>query len=160
MSVLDAVGVGDVKVAPTKINAPALISNGRPEVLYVGAEYCPYCAAERSAVAVALSRFGTLHGLGQTASSPNDVYDPGVLHGKSPAEIAKALSDPASGARTGRRRHCHSDHCRHLYHDRGQASLGLHDDRIPRRRQTRQRRMTEIEWTPQAVLSRHEGADV
>ena len=43
-------------------------------MLYVGAEYCPYCATERWAVAVALSRFGRFTGLGQTASSPSDVY--------------------------------------------------------------------------------------
>ncbi len=43
-------------------------------MLYVGAEYCPYCATERWAVAVALSRFGTFTGLGQTTSSPSDVY--------------------------------------------------------------------------------------
>jgi hypothetical protein len=43
-------------------------------VLYVGAEYCPYCAAERWAMVVALSRFGTFSGLGQTASSANDVH--------------------------------------------------------------------------------------
>jgi hypothetical protein len=43
-------------------------------VVYVGAEYCPYCAAERWAMAVALSRFGTFTGLGETASSPSDVY--------------------------------------------------------------------------------------
>jgi hypothetical protein len=43
-------------------------------VLYVGAEYCPYCAAERWAMVVALSRFGTFSGLGQTASAANDVF--------------------------------------------------------------------------------------
>jgi Domain of unknown function (DUF929) len=32
-------------------------------VLYIGAEYCPYCAAERWAMVVALSRFGTWSGL-------------------------------------------------------------------------------------------------
>jgi hypothetical protein len=31
----------------------------KPEFLYVGAEYCPYCAAERWSMIVALSRFGT-----------------------------------------------------------------------------------------------------
>jgi hypothetical protein len=32
-------------------------------MLYQGAEYCPYCAAERWAMVVALSRFGTFSGL-------------------------------------------------------------------------------------------------
>jgi Domain of unknown function (DUF929) len=42
----------------------ALTSGGKPEVLYIGAEYCPYCATERWAMVVALSRFGTFSGLG------------------------------------------------------------------------------------------------
>lgn len=42
-------------------------------MLYIGAEYCPYCAAQRWAVAQALSRFGTWTGLGQTTSSASDV---------------------------------------------------------------------------------------
>lgn len=72
--VLDEVGVGAVTHKPSKITAPALTADGKPRVLYVGAEYCPYCAAERWAMVVALSRFGTFTGLGQTASSPSDVY--------------------------------------------------------------------------------------
>ena len=48
---------------------PPLALGGRsPSVLYLGAEYCPYCAAERWAMVVALSRFGTWHGLETTAS--------------------------------------------------------------------------------------------
>jgi hypothetical protein len=43
-------------------------------VVYVGAEYCPYCAAERWAVVQALSRFGTFTDLGETRSSSTDVY--------------------------------------------------------------------------------------
>jgi Domain of unknown function (DUF929) len=46
----------------------ALASNGKPELLFIGAEYCPHCAAERWAMYVALSKFGTF--------SP----DPGRLH--------------------------------------------------------------------------------
>ena len=38
-------------------------------MLYMGAEYCPYCAAERWAMVVALSRFGTFHGLSATHSA-------------------------------------------------------------------------------------------
>jgi hypothetical protein len=40
----------------------------------MGADYCPYCAAERWAVVVALSRFGTFSKLNQTTSSATDVY--------------------------------------------------------------------------------------
>ncbi|WP_375498382.1 DUF929 family protein [uncultured Jatrophihabitans sp.] len=73
-SALNTVGAGSVVTQPKAISGAALSANGLPQVLYIGAEYCPYCAAERWAVAVALSRFGTFTGLGQTASSPSDVY--------------------------------------------------------------------------------------
>ncbi len=45
-----------------------------PEVLYMGAEYCPYCAAQRWTTIIALSRFGTWSGLGNMSSYSNDVY--------------------------------------------------------------------------------------
>jgi hypothetical protein len=51
-----------------------MTEDGKPRVLYVGAEYCPYCAAERWAMVSALSRFGTFTGLGQTTSSHSDVF--------------------------------------------------------------------------------------
>ncbi len=73
-SVLDAVGKGTATAIPKAITAPALSANGLPRVLYIGAEYCPYCATERWAMVVALSRFGTFANLGQTASSPSDAY--------------------------------------------------------------------------------------
>jgi thiol-disulfide isomerase/thioredoxin len=41
-----------------KANNTLLASGGKPEMLYIGAEYCPYCGAMRWAMAVALSRFG------------------------------------------------------------------------------------------------------
>ena len=63
-SALATVGKGSVPTfnqAPIiKVTGPALTSNGKPEMLYIGAEYCPYCAATRWSMAVALSRFGTL----------------------------------------------------------------------------------------------------
>jgi len=64
-SALDTVGdgSGSVTAPPTSISGTALTANGKPEVLYIGAEYCPYCAAERWAMIVALSRFGTFSGL-------------------------------------------------------------------------------------------------
>jgi thiol-disulfide isomerase/thioredoxin len=48
--------------------------SGKPEFLYIGAEYCPFCAAERWSVIVALSRFGTFSNLHLTTSSSTDVY--------------------------------------------------------------------------------------
>ncbi|HKT37515.1 MAG TPA: DUF929 family protein [Ktedonobacterales bacterium] len=48
--------------------------NGKPILLYVGGDYCPYCAAERWSMVVALSRFGTFNGLTLMQSSSTDVY--------------------------------------------------------------------------------------
>ncbi len=42
-------------------------------MIYVGAEYCPYCAAERWSLVMALARFGTFSGLQEMRSSPTDV---------------------------------------------------------------------------------------
>ncbi|WP_376794987.1 DUF929 family protein [Thermogemmatispora sp.] len=48
--------------------------NGKPEVFYWGAEFCPYCAAERWSLVIALSRFGHFSALPETTSSSTDVY--------------------------------------------------------------------------------------
>jgi Domain of unknown function (DUF929) len=69
-----ASGTGKVTPPAPLSGQPALTQNGLPQIVYVGAEYCPYCAAERWAMAVALSRFGTFSGVGATHSDPNDVY--------------------------------------------------------------------------------------
>jgi hypothetical protein len=61
-------------LAPVAKKAAPLTSGGKPEMLYVGAEYCPYCAAERWVMAVALSRFGTFSGLHLIHSSSTDSY--------------------------------------------------------------------------------------
>lgn len=49
-------------------------SQGKPEFLYIGAEFCPYCAAMRWSMAVALSRFGTFGPLKGIHSTSHDVY--------------------------------------------------------------------------------------
>ena len=61
---------------PTAIKGAALTAGGKPEVLYIGAEYCPYCAATRWPLAVALSRFGTFSNLKTTYSSDTDTAGP------------------------------------------------------------------------------------
>jgi thiol-disulfide isomerase/thioredoxin len=73
-STLNSVGAGAgvSKLQTTQGNPPLLTSNGKPEILYVGAEYCPYCAAERWAMVVALSRFGTFSHLSLIHSSAQD----------------------------------------------------------------------------------------
>ena len=69
-SVFDTVGIGTAKVAPAKIDAPALTADGKPQVLYIGGEFCPFCAAERWPLAVALARFGTFRDVGAMSSAP------------------------------------------------------------------------------------------
>jgi Domain of unknown function (DUF929) len=72
---LDAVGQGSIQQPLIPLSGqPPLTSGGKPQIVYVGAEYCPYCAAERWAMAVALSRFGTFSNLGVTHSDTSDVY--------------------------------------------------------------------------------------
>jgi thiol-disulfide isomerase/thioredoxin len=66
---LDQVGAGQTSATPTTISGAPLTSGGKPEMLYMGAEYCPYCAAERWSMVVALSRFGTFSGLAATHSA-------------------------------------------------------------------------------------------
>jgi|SRR5271165_3045832 len=73
--VLAQVGIGSSSTkALTTRSGSLLTSGGKPEMLYVGAEWCPYCAAERWAMAVALSRFGTFSPLKGIHSSSTDVY--------------------------------------------------------------------------------------
>src|SRR6516225_8397672 len=76
-STLDQVGKGAVPSFTSTPLSPgsgaALTSSGKPEMLYIGAEFCPYCAAMRWSMAIALSRFGSfttpLQGI---HSSPTD----------------------------------------------------------------------------------------
>lgn len=58
------------------INAIAggLVHSRRPRIIYVGADYCPYCAALRWPLILTLLRFGSLEGLKFMRSSSTDVY--------------------------------------------------------------------------------------
>ena len=76
---LDRVGKGAVAAftqgqpAFTPGSGAPLTSSGKPQMLYIGAEFCPYCAATRWSMAIALSRFGTLTTpLHAIRSSPTD----------------------------------------------------------------------------------------
>jgi hypothetical protein len=73
-STLSTVGAGPVTTFPAKVSGqPPLVSGGKPEMLFIGAEFCPYCAAERWSMGVALSRFGTFNGYDTVSSSSTDV---------------------------------------------------------------------------------------
>lgn len=70
-----ALSVGAGTAEPMQqITGPFLRAGGKPLVLYVGAEFCSYCAAERWAVVNALGRFGTFSGLGLTESATDEQY--------------------------------------------------------------------------------------
>jgi hypothetical protein len=72
--IFDSVGIGSASNLPKPINGTPTTLNGKPQLIYIGAEYCPYCAAERWAMIAALSRFGTFSNLKLTHSSSSDVY--------------------------------------------------------------------------------------
>ena len=57
---------------PDLVKAAKLSKHGKPELAYIIGEFCPYCAGESWSVAVALSRFGSIHGLTTLVSSTDD----------------------------------------------------------------------------------------
>jgi hypothetical protein len=57
-----------------QIQGPFLRADKKPLLLYVGANFCSYCAAERWAIVNALSRFGTFTNLGLTSSTTDDTF--------------------------------------------------------------------------------------
>jgi len=77
-AVFDTVGVTAPNVqlvAPAVLHGqPPLRSGGKPEVLYVGAEFCPFCGAERWPLIVALSRFGHFTKLYNMQSAAQSVF--------------------------------------------------------------------------------------
>ena len=74
-SILASVGTGGQQkvLTPVKGAPPLKGPSGKPEFFYAGGEFCPFCAAERWAMVVALSRFGTLSHLGQIQSSESNI---------------------------------------------------------------------------------------
>jgi thiol-disulfide isomerase/thioredoxin len=86
-----------------------LTTGGKPTVVFVGADYCPYCAAERWPLVMALSKFGSFSHLLGTSSSPTDIYPSTPTFSfygssyKSPyvdlvtAELATDRVDPSTG---------------------------------------------------------------
>ena len=69
----EEVGSGGTGQSLLGLNS-TVIASGKPKVVYIGAEYCPFCAAERWPVVQALSRFGTWVGLKTSASATDDVF--------------------------------------------------------------------------------------
>src|SRR5262249_14472461 len=128
--VLDAVGAGSLVSgdigSPTAVGGgyltpgtrSPLTKDGKPEVLYVGADFCPYCAAARWPLIVALSRFGTFSGLtparsgvttGSGQAEPYPATPTWTFHGSSytspylafsPVETHASVPDPKTGGYT------------------------------------------------------------
>lgn len=73
-STYNAVGYQPHVTLPSAVKGKPLTRGGKPVIIYLGAEYCPYCAAQRWAIVSALTRFGTFKHLGATHSSSIDVY--------------------------------------------------------------------------------------
>jgi hypothetical protein len=70
-STLSAIGKGSA-TAPSTVTGSPLVFNGKPGILYIGGDFCPFCAAERWAMIVALSKFGNFTNLVYMVSSSND----------------------------------------------------------------------------------------
>ena len=67
--VYDQVGAGTAANPPHKpAGLSPVVVDGKPQILYVGTEYCPYCAGLRWSTVTALARFGTWEPLHVSAS--------------------------------------------------------------------------------------------
>ena len=71
-SVIATVVTGNLLDPYRAISGRALRAHGRPQVLYIGGEFCPYCAADRWSLVNALSRFGTFSSLRYMRSAATD----------------------------------------------------------------------------------------
>ncbi|WP_187365670.1 DUF929 family protein [Trebonia kvetii] len=111
-----ATAVGGGYLAP--VTGPPLTAGGKPEVLYVGAGFCPYCAALRWPLIVSLSRFGSFSGLtsdrsavtaGSGQREPYPATPTWTFYGSSyasrylaftPVEMSSSVPDRATGGYT------------------------------------------------------------
>lgn len=74
-SVVTMVGSGNQDGNMIRLPASGLLpqTDGKTLVVFMGAEYCPYCAAERWSMVMWLSRFGTFKNLHEIESSSTDI---------------------------------------------------------------------------------------
>jgi hypothetical protein len=59
LSTLTAAPTTGIATSPKVLKDSRLTASGKPDLLYIGAEFCPICATERWPMYVALSKFGT-----------------------------------------------------------------------------------------------------
>ena len=58
----------------TTYSGTPFTSGGKPIIVYIGADYCPYCAFQRWPLILSLMRFGNFSGLKYMQSTPTDVF--------------------------------------------------------------------------------------
>jgi hypothetical protein len=75
-SVIQTVGSGRQAGQMVRLPGTTILKDagGKPMIVYVGAEYCPFCAAERWSMVYWLSQFGTFKNLSEIKSSSTDVF--------------------------------------------------------------------------------------
>jgi hypothetical protein len=75
-SLLTRVNPGQVATPLHQVttSGPPLTIGGKPAIVFVSEESCPFCAAERWPLAVALARFGSWSQLGITRSAATDIF--------------------------------------------------------------------------------------
>jgi Domain of unknown function (DUF929) len=59
ISTLTAAPTDGIVTTPAAVSGRTLAADGKAELLFIGAEFCPHCAAERWPLYIALSKFGT-----------------------------------------------------------------------------------------------------
>lgn len=101
-SVFNDVGTAGA-VPPVSVPPTDPVNAASPVVMYIGAEYCPFCASQRWPLVVALERFGDFSGLKLSASASDDVYPdtPTVsFHGSSYTSEYLSLQTVETAGRT------------------------------------------------------------
>ena len=75
-------------------NAPSLVQNGKPSVVYIGAQGCPFCAQERWVLVTALDRFGNFSKLFYDRSATVDGNIPTFTFNFSNSTFQSAVDKP------------------------------------------------------------------
>jgi hypothetical protein len=75
LGLLSQIGTGQATTSLQSVpTGSPLRLNNRAGIVFISEESCPFCAAERWPLVIALSHFGTWSHLGATTSSSTDVY--------------------------------------------------------------------------------------
>lgn len=103
VATLEAVGIPAAprNVNPLPAGTPVVEEAGKPVVLYFGSESCSFCAVQRWAATIALSRFGEFGGLEASASAPPLSTPTVTFHGSTYTSDYLTLSSVETATRTG-----------------------------------------------------------